>query len=126
MFEPMSNYLEKEPPQSKVSHDKGKLLSHSSPEATSPQPSPHNAHQSANQANTSPHLPSQSKKELPPTPFGERVEFNPQNQVATVFAKKFPTKKMRDAYAHLADSFEHNPPTLTRQGIPYRLQFNSE
>lgn len=59
-------------------------------------------------------------------PFGERVEFNPQNQVATVFAKKFPTKEMRDAYAHFSSSLEDNPPTLTHQGVSYRLQFKSE
>lgn len=59
-------------------------------------------------------------------PFGERVEFNPENKVATVFAKRFPTKEMRDAYAHLGESFEDNPPILTRQGISYRLQFKSE
>jgi len=56
--------------------------------------------------------------------FGDRVEFDHEQQVATVYARPFPRAQTRRAYEHLCAELQHVPMTLNRNGIPFRLKFS--
>ena len=56
--------------------------------------------------------------------FGDRVEFDHKQQIATVYARRFPRAPTLQAYEQLCRSLCKTPLTLTRQGVCYRVHFN--
>jgi hypothetical protein len=56
--------------------------------------------------------------------FGDRVEFDHDNQMATVYARPFPRAQTQQAYEHLCSTLADVPIMLTRNGISYRVQFS--
>ena len=56
--------------------------------------------------------------------FGDRVEFDHQQQIATVYARPFPRTQTQRAYERLSADLQHVPMTLNRNGVPFRLQFS--
>ena len=57
-------------------------------------------------------------------PFGDRVEFDPQRQVATVYAQPFPRGRMQAAYERLCAELNNLPITLEHHGTSYRVLFS--
>jgi hypothetical protein len=57
-------------------------------------------------------------------PFGDRVEFDPQRQVATVYAQAFPRGRMQQAYERLCAELNNVPITLEHNGTSYRVLFS--
>jgi len=55
---------------------------------------------------------------------GDRVVFDPQQQIATVYAKPFPRRATRDAYERLCALLQDVPITLERDGLVYRVRFS--
>jgi hypothetical protein len=56
--------------------------------------------------------------------FGDRVEFDHDKRIATVYARSFPRAQTRQAYERLCDVLADVPITLTRGGVSYRVQFS--
>jgi hypothetical protein len=57
-------------------------------------------------------------------PFGDRVEFDYQQRIVTVYAQRFPRARMQQAYEHLCALLSDLPVTLERNGISYRIRFS--
>jgi hypothetical protein len=57
-------------------------------------------------------------------PFGDRVEFDHQQRVITVYAQRFPRARIRQAYEHLCALFHDLPVALERNGVSYRVRFS--
>ncbi len=57
-------------------------------------------------------------------PFGNRVEFDPQRQVATVYAQAFPRRRTQQAYERLCANLNNLPTMLKHDGISYRILFS--
>jgi hypothetical protein len=57
-------------------------------------------------------------------PFGDRVEFDHQQRVVTVYAQRFPRARIRQAYEHLCALFHDLPVALERNGVSYRVCFS--
>lgn len=57
-------------------------------------------------------------------PFGERVEFDDQGRIVTVYAQPFPRAQMQQAYEHLCALFNDLPVALERNGVSYRVRFS--
>jgi hypothetical protein len=55
---------------------------------------------------------------------GDRVVFDPQQQIATVYAKPFPRRATREAYEQLCALLQDVPITLERDGVVYRVRFS--
>jgi hypothetical protein len=55
---------------------------------------------------------------------GDRVVFDLQQQIATVYAKPFPRRATRQAYEHLCALLQDVPITLERDGVVYRVRFS--
>lgn len=56
--------------------------------------------------------------------FGDRVEFNHDQRIATVYARPFPRAQTQQAYERLCSELHDVPITLTRNGVNYRVRFN--
>ncbi|MCP4538081.1 MAG: hypothetical protein GY832_13145 [Chloroflexi bacterium] len=56
--------------------------------------------------------------------FGDRVEFDHDQQIATVYARPFPRAQTQQAYERLCSVLTDVPIKLTRNGISYRVQFS--
>lgn len=56
--------------------------------------------------------------------FGDRVEFDHDRQVATVYARPFPRAQTQQAYERLCSELHDVPVTLTRNGADYRVRFS--
>ena len=56
--------------------------------------------------------------------FGDRVEFDHDKQIATVYARPFPRAQTRQAYERLCSVLADVPIILTHNGISYRIQFS--
>ena len=56
--------------------------------------------------------------------FGDRVEFDHDQRIATVYARPFPRAYMQEAYEKLCGELHDVPITLTRHGVPYRVRFS--
>ena len=56
--------------------------------------------------------------------FGDRVEFDHDKQIATVYARPFPRGQTQQAYERLCSALADVPIMLTRNGISYRVQFS--
>ena len=56
--------------------------------------------------------------------FGDRVEFDHDKQMATVYARPFPRAQTQQAYERLCSTLADVPIMLTRNGVSYRVQFS--
>jgi hypothetical protein len=56
--------------------------------------------------------------------FGDRVEFDHDKQIATVYARPFPRAQTQQAYERLCYVLADVPIMLTRNGVSYRVQFS--
>ncbi len=56
--------------------------------------------------------------------FGDRVEFDHDRYIATVYARPFPRTQMQQAYERLCSELYDVPITLTRNGVSYRVRFS--
>ncbi len=56
--------------------------------------------------------------------FGDRVEFDHDRHIATVYARPFPRAKMQTAYERLCSELHNVPINLTRNGVSYRVRFS--
>lgn len=56
--------------------------------------------------------------------FGDRVEFDHDKQIATVYAGPFPRAPTQQAYERLCSELADVPIMLTRNGVSYRVQFS--
>jgi hypothetical protein len=56
--------------------------------------------------------------------FGDRVEFDHEQHIATVYARRFPRATTQQAYERLCGSLYDVPITLTRNGVSYRVRFS--
>jgi hypothetical protein len=56
--------------------------------------------------------------------FGDRVEFDHDKQIATVYAHPFPRAQTQQAYERLCWALADVPIMLTRNGVSYRVQFS--
>jgi hypothetical protein len=56
--------------------------------------------------------------------FGDRVEFDHDKQIATVYARPFPRAQTQQAYERLCSMLADVPIMLTRNGVSYRIQFS--
>ncbi len=56
--------------------------------------------------------------------FGDRVEFDHNKQIATVYARPFPRAQTQQAYERLCSVLVDVPIMLTRNGTSYRVQFS--
>ncbi len=56
--------------------------------------------------------------------FGDRVEFDHDQRIATVYARPFPRAQTQQAYERLCSELHDVPITLTRNGVSYRVRFN--
>ena len=56
--------------------------------------------------------------------FGDRVEFDPDKQIATVYARPFPRAQTQQAYQRLCYGLADVPIMLTRNEVSYRLLFS--
>lgn len=56
--------------------------------------------------------------------FGDRVEFDHEQRIATVYARRFPRASTQRAYERLCGWLYDLPITLTRHGISYRVRFS--
>ncbi len=56
--------------------------------------------------------------------FGDRVEFDHDKQIATVYARPFPRAQTQQAYERLCSELTDVPIKLTRNGSSYRVQFS--
>ena len=55
---------------------------------------------------------------------GDRVEFDPEQRIMTVFAKPFPRARTQRAYEWLCVQLNQRPVTFIRDEIPYRVRFS--
>jgi hypothetical protein len=55
---------------------------------------------------------------------GDRVEFDHDHQIATVYARPFPRAQTQQAYERLCWALVDVPIMLTRNGVSYRVQFS--
>jgi hypothetical protein len=56
--------------------------------------------------------------------FGDRVEFDDEQRIATVYARPFPRASTQQAYERLCGWLYDVPITLTRNGVSYRVRFS--
>jgi hypothetical protein len=56
--------------------------------------------------------------------FGDRVEFDHDQRIATVYARPFPRAQTQPAYERLCSALADVPIILTRNGVSYRVQFS--
>ena len=56
--------------------------------------------------------------------FGDRVEFDPDQQIATVYARPFPRGPMQEAYERLCAELYDMPIELRHNDINYRVRFS--
>jgi hypothetical protein len=56
--------------------------------------------------------------------FGDRVEFDHDKQIATVYARPFPRAQTQQAYERLCFVLADVPIRLSRNGVSYRVQFS--
>jgi hypothetical protein len=56
--------------------------------------------------------------------FGDRVEFDHDRRIATVYARRFPRARTQQAYEWLCGCLYDMPITLTRNGVSYRVRFS--
>ena len=56
--------------------------------------------------------------------FGDRVEFDHDQRIATVYACSFPRAQTQQAYERLCSELHDVPITLTRNGVSYRVRFS--
>ena len=56
--------------------------------------------------------------------FGDRVEFDPDQQIATVYARPFPRRPMQEAYERLCAELYDMPIELRHNDINYRVRFS--
>jgi len=56
--------------------------------------------------------------------FGDRVEFDHEQRIATVYARRFPRASTQQAYERLCGWLYDVPITLTRNGVSYRVRFS--
>lgn len=56
--------------------------------------------------------------------FGDRVEFDHDQRIATVYARSFPRAQTQQAYERLCSELHDVPITLTRNGVSYRVRFS--
>ena len=56
--------------------------------------------------------------------FGDRVEFDHEQQTATVYARRFPRASTQQAYERLCEWLYDVPITLKRNGVSYRVRFS--
>jgi hypothetical protein len=56
--------------------------------------------------------------------FGDRVEFDHEQRIATVYARRFPRASTQQAYERLCGLLHEVPVTLTRDGTGYRVRFS--
>jgi hypothetical protein len=56
--------------------------------------------------------------------FGDRVEFDHDQQIATVYARPLPRAQTQQAYERLCSVLADVPIMLTRNGVSYRVQFS--
>lgn len=56
--------------------------------------------------------------------FGDRVEFDHDQRIATVYARPFPRAQTQQAYERLCAGLADVPIMLTRNGVSYRVQFS--
>jgi hypothetical protein len=56
--------------------------------------------------------------------FGDRVEFDYEQRIATVYARCFPRASTQQAYERLCGWLYDVPITLTRNGVSYRVRFS--
>ncbi|MCP5009113.1 MAG: hypothetical protein GY942_03940 [Aestuariibacter sp.] len=56
--------------------------------------------------------------------FGDRVEFDHERHIATVYARSFPRAQTQKAYERLCAELHDVPITLTRNDISYRVRFS--
>lgn len=56
--------------------------------------------------------------------FGDRVEFDHDQQIATVYARSFPRGPMQEAYERLCSELHDVPIELMHNGINYRVRFS--
>ena len=55
---------------------------------------------------------------------GDRVEFDHEQRILTVFAKPFPRTRTQRAYEWLCAQLNQRPVTFIRDGTPYRVRFS--
>jgi hypothetical protein len=56
--------------------------------------------------------------------FGDRVEFDHEQHIATVYARRFPRASTQQAYERLCGWLYDVPITLARNGVSYRVRFS--
>jgi hypothetical protein len=56
--------------------------------------------------------------------FGDRVEFDHDQQIATVYARPFPRGPMQEAYERLCSELHDVPIELMHNGLTYRVRFS--
>jgi hypothetical protein len=56
--------------------------------------------------------------------FGDRVEFDHDKRIVTVYARPFPRAQTQQAYERLCSVLADVPIMLTRNGVSYRVQFS--
>ena len=56
--------------------------------------------------------------------FGDRVEFDHDNRIATVYAHRFPRAQTQQAYERLCYVLADMPIRLTRNGVSYQVRFS--
>ncbi len=56
--------------------------------------------------------------------FGDRVEFDHEQCIATVYARRFPRASTQQAYERLCGLLYDVPITLIRNGVSYRVRFS--
>lgn len=56
--------------------------------------------------------------------FGDRVEFDHERRIVTVYARPFPRARSQQAYERLCGRLFDVPITLTRDGVEYRVRFS--
>lgn len=56
--------------------------------------------------------------------FGDRVEFDYEKRIATVYARRFPRAATQQAYERFCGLLHDVPVTLARNGISYRVRFS--
>jgi hypothetical protein len=57
-------------------------------------------------------------------PFGDRVEFDHQQRIVTIYAQRFPRGRTQQAYERLCALLHDLPVTLERSGVSYRVRFS--
>jgi hypothetical protein len=57
-------------------------------------------------------------------PFGDRVEFDHERRIVTVYAQRFPRGRTQQAYERLCALLDDLPVTLERNGVSYRVRFS--